>query len=117
MPEFNVYRDGKVHLLSEECATCIFRPHERPVSGARVAGMVRDTKDEPGATVVCHKTLYRDVDEHAICRGWFDRLGHLDTILRLAVAMDAVVEQPPPSDSFGPRCQNETTTEKGQTDG
>lgn len=93
MPEHNVYRDGQVHVLSAKCATCIFRPHERPVSGARVAGMVRDTKDEPGATVVCHKTLYRDVDEHAICRGWWDRFAHRDPILRLAVAVDIVHEQ------------------------
>ena len=37
----NIFRDGKVHVLSEECKTCIFNPHTRPVSGARVAGMVR----------------------------------------------------------------------------
>lgn len=96
MTEHNVYRDGKVHVLSEECATCIFRPHERPVDGARVAGMVRDTKDEPGSTVVCHKTLYRDIDEHAICRGWFDRLADRDPILRMAAAMGVIVEQTPP---------------------
>ena len=95
MPEHNVYRDGQVHVLSEKCATCIFRPHERPVSGARVAGMVRATKDEPGATVVCHHTLYRDVDEHAICRGWWDRFAVEDPILRLAVATGIVVEQAP----------------------
>lgn len=98
MTEHNVYRDGKVHVLSEECATCIFRPAVRPVDGARVAGMVRHTKDEPGATVVCHSTLYRDVDEHAICRGWFDRLGDRDPILRLAAAAGALVEQAPPAE-------------------
>lgn len=26
----NVFRDGKVHVLSQECATCIFNPHTRP---------------------------------------------------------------------------------------
>lgn len=98
MAEHNVYRDGKVHLLSEECATCIFKPAARPVNGARVAGMVRDTMDTPGATVVCHKTLYRDVDEHAICRGWFDRLGDRDPILRLAAAMGVIVEQAAPAE-------------------
>lgn len=38
---------------------------------------------------------YRDVDEHAICRGWWDRLAHRDPILRLAIAMGIVTEQAP----------------------
>lgn len=97
MAEHNVYRDGEVHVLSEECATCIFRPATRPVDGARVAGMVRETMDEPGATVVCHSTLYRDDVEHAICRGWYDRLGDRDPILRMAAAMGVLVEDPPPA--------------------
>lgn len=96
----NVFRDGKVHVLSEECATCIFRPATRPVEGKRVAGMVRDTMDEPGATVVCHTTLYGDLDkepEHAICRGWYDRLSDRDPIIQLAKSMDIVEEVPPPA--------------------
>lgn len=95
MPSHNIYRDGKVHVLSEECKTCIFKPHTRPVDGRRVAGMVRDTKDEDGATVVCHSTLYKPEDRHAICRGWFDRLGDRDPILRLAGAMGVIEEQEP----------------------
>lgn len=97
MAAHNVYRDGLVHVLSEECATCIFRPDTRPVDGARVAGMVRETMDEPGATVVCHSTLCRDDVQHAICRGWYDRLGGRDPILRLAVAMGAIEEQEVPA--------------------
>jgi len=97
----NVYRDGEVHVLSRECATCIFNPHTRPIEGARVAEMVTETKDEPGSTVICHSTLYKDSGpaRHAICRGWFDRLGDRDPILRLARAMDVVVEQEPPAGS------------------
>jgi hypothetical protein len=95
MSEHNVYRDGHVHVLSEKCATCIFRPHERPVSGARVAGMVRDTKDTAGATVVCHHTLYTPVEENAICRGWWDRFADQDPILRLAQATGVVREVAP----------------------
>jgi hypothetical protein len=91
----NIYRAGKVHVLAQECATCIFRPATRPVDGQRVAGMVRDTIDHDGATVVCHSTLYRDVD-HAICRGWWDRLADRDPILRLAKLMGIVVDDPEP---------------------
>lgn len=97
MGDHNVYRDGKVHVLAAECKTCIFRPAVRPVDGARVAGMVRDTKDEPGATVICHSTLYRgEPEEHAICRGWFDRLGDSDPILRLAGVAGVIAFQEEP---------------------
>lgn len=97
----NIYRDGKVHVLSEKCATCIFRPHERPVDGARVAGMVRATMDTDGATVVCHHTLYQkegDPQENAICRGWLDRLGDRDSLLQAAERMGIIKEVPPPVD-------------------
>lgn len=100
MTEHNIYRDGRVHVLSEECDTCIFRPHERFVPGARVAQMVRSTATSPGATVVCHSTLYNLDGEHdtkhAICRGWFDRLADHDPILRLAQAMNIISTQSPP---------------------
>jgi hypothetical protein len=93
----NIYRDGKVHVLSAECATCIFKPAARPVEGARVAGMVRDTMDEPGATVVCHSTLYKDGVHNAICRGWYDRLGDRDPVLGMARAMSMIQEQEAPT--------------------
>lgn len=94
----NIYRDGEVHVLSEKCATCIFRPHERPVDGARVAGMVRDTMDTEGATVVCHKTIYTEGIDNAICRGWWDRFADRDNTLRLAQAIGIVVEDDPPAE-------------------
>lgn len=97
MTKHNVYRDGKVHVLANECATCIFRPATRPVDGARVAGMVRDTMDTDAATVVCHSTLYRGKPEqHAICRGWWDRFADRDRVLRLAAALDVIEWQPEP---------------------
>jgi len=99
--EHNIYRDGKVHVLSEMCGTCIFNPHTRPVSGARVAGMVRETMKEEGATVVCHSTLYnadgKEDEEYAICRGWYDRLAGRDNVLRLAAAMNVIQEVPLPA--------------------
>ena len=98
MGEHNIYRDGRVHVMSDLCGSCIFKPHERPVDGARVAEMVRATMDEDGATVVCHKTLYREVDEHAICRGWLDRFGRRDRFLELADRIGIMEEVPPPVD-------------------
>ena len=96
MAEHNIYRDGKVHVLSEECATCIFKPKTRPVPGSRVAGMVRDTMSEDGSTVVCHHTIYEAEGEpqvNAVCRGWYDRLGEKDNIIMLAKSMGIIHEQ------------------------
>lgn len=95
MGRHNVYRDGKVHVLSEMCATCIFNPHTRPVEGSRVAQMVRDTRDAEGASVVCHSTLYKGARKHAVCRGWFDRFASRDVTFRLAQAMGVIEEQEP----------------------
>jgi hypothetical protein len=92
----DIYREGKVHVLAAECGTCIFKPHTRPVDGARVAGMVRATRGEHGATVVCHSTLYGGAEHHAICRGWYDRLAHEDHILRLALIADVIEFDPVP---------------------
>ena len=71
MAENNIYWDGKVNVLDEECLACIFRPHARLVEGRRVAQLAAETMDEPGATIVCHSTLY-NAEDNAICRGWRD---------------------------------------------
>jgi hypothetical protein len=94
--EHNVYRDEKIHVAASMCDTCIFRPHERPVDGRRVANMVRETKDKDGATVVCHHTLDQEPQENAICRGWYDRLGDRDPILQLAKNMGVIEFQEVP---------------------
>jgi hypothetical protein len=99
----DIFRDGQVHVLSEKCATCIFTKH-RPVEGDRVAQMVRDTKDDPGATVPCHSTLYRpNKQENAICRGWYDRFAEQDEVLRLAHSHGIITFDPPPTDSVWPK--------------
>lgn len=84
MTTSTIYRDGKVHVLAEQCSACLLSPG-RIVSGARAAQIVRDTKDDPGATFICHKAQL--AGEDAICRGWFDRLGDRDPILRLAATV------------------------------
>jgi len=75
----NAYRDGKVHLMSEKCPTCVFRPgnlmHLEP---GRVAEMVKEAKAEESA-IICHSTLDGD---NAVCRGFFDR--HSTATLQLA---------------------------------
>lgn len=95
----DIYRDGRVHVLAEACETCIFKPHTRPVDGARVAEMVRATRNEHGATVPCHHTLYGMAEHNAICRGWWDRFAKDDHILRTAMRWDMIeYDSLPPED-------------------
>jgi hypothetical protein len=92
----DIFRDNRVHVLADLCSSCIFKPHHRPVEGARVAELVRDTRDEAGATVPCHKTLYGQTEHNAICAGWWQRFAHRDPILGMAIAMDIVEFDPAP---------------------
>lgn len=86
-----VYRDGKVHVMSDMCSTCIFST-SRPVPGSRVAELVRATADIEGGNVPCHHTTYGQSDSgEAVCRGWYDRFADRDVTFRLA-ASSGVIE-------------------------
>jgi hypothetical protein len=103
MTNADIYRGGLVHVLSEKCQSCIFTKN-RPVEGERVAQMVRDTKDDPGATIPCHSTLYRPgKQDNAICAGWFERFAETDPVLRQAQAMGIITYDDPPTDSVWPK--------------
>jgi hypothetical protein len=67
----------KTRLLSQQCATCIFRPGN-PMSLA--PGRLHDLVDQArtrGSFIICHETLpYADPPpgvKPAICRGFHDR--------------------------------------------
>lgn len=56
-PMAEPYRDGKVHVMSSRCSTCVFRPgnpmHLRP---GRLKSMT-DHVQESGVPFSCHQTL------------------------------------------------------------
>jgi hypothetical protein len=88
-----IYRDGKVHVLSEKCATCIFRPGNlmelRP-------GRVRELVDgalEVDSAIVCHETLGR---ANAVCRGFYDRYKNHTLPLRLTQLLNRTEFVEPP---------------------
>lgn len=86
MSKHNVFRDGKIHVCKERCATCIFRPGNiMDLAPGRVKQMVDDATKKDTA-IICHSTLEAD---NAVCRGFFDQYETMP--LRLARAM-AVVE-------------------------
>jgi hypothetical protein len=94
--------DGeKVHVLSEKCSTCIFRPGNlmdlEPGTVKRMTeGSVAD-----GSAITCHQTMqqmhHQYGAEPAVCRGFYD--GHAERVPALvaAVFMDVLVEDVPPT--------------------
>lgn len=93
MGRHNTYRDGKVYVCAEECATCIFRKGNlMQLQPGRVRQMVDDARRDE-STIVCHKTLDGD---HAVCRGFFDR--YPTQPLQIAERLGLIVEIQPPTD-------------------
>lgn len=71
--QFNVYRNGRIYVCREMCATCVFRPgNVMRLERGRLAGMVRDATSSE-STIVCHSTLYQEGVDNAVCFGFFDR--------------------------------------------
>jgi len=93
----NAYRDGRVHVLSEQCSTCIFRPGDpmrlRP-------GRLKDLVDgnlAAGSALVCHATLWSDTVDDALCRGFVDRYADRVDLLQIATRLDLIeYDDPPP---------------------
>lgn len=85
------FRDERVHVLREQCSTCIFRPgnlmHLNP---GRLRDLV-EANHEREAALTCHKTL---AGEEAICKGFFDKTPTWP--LRLAESMGVIEWVDPP---------------------
>jgi hypothetical protein len=95
-----VYRDGRVHVLTEKCSSCILRaPKDGQIQGlqpGRITGMVKDSQSDDAGNIPCHQTIYTDGVKPAICRGFWD-LPNRPAVLNLAVAMDVVKYVDPPT--------------------
>lgn len=98
MASTKVYRGGKVHVLSEQCASCIGRSVNdgriRGLRPGRVAGMVRDARAHDSA-ITCHSTLYGQADGEAVCR-WFFDLPHKPAPLQVAERLGMIAWDDPP---------------------
>lgn len=83
------YRNGRVHVLDEQCSTCIFRPgNKMHLSRGRVKGMVKEATEKQ-STIICHGTLS---GKKAVCRGFFDL--YPTTPLQVAARMGIIEWQP-----------------------
>lgn len=90
-----VYSDGKVHVMSEKCDTCIFRPGNlMMLASGRVKQMVDGSISE-GAGITCHKTIHGQRDQEATCRGFFDSYKDQVFAFRLAEKLGLIEEVAP----------------------
>jgi hypothetical protein len=97
MSRHEVYRDGRVHVMSEMCSTCVFRPGNlMRLAAGRLRGMIDEATAEDAGTVVCHQTLGGYGVRNAACRGFFDRYPTLP--LRMAAYLDRIEFVDPPLD-------------------
>lgn len=93
------YRGGRVHVLTEKCSTCVFRPGNLM---SLAAGRLKDLADDnrrADTALTCHQTLpYNHYEaEPAICRGYFDAYAEEITPLRMAVAIGIIEQDQPPT--------------------
>lgn len=87
------YSDGKVHVLREQCATCIFLPGNlMHLAPGRLKDVVQGNLDAASA-LVCHKTIYEDgYTQQAICKGFFEAYKDKSPTLVLAVELGVIEE-------------------------
>lgn len=91
--EHNVFDGERVHVLSEMCETCVFRPgNQMHLAPGRLRGMV-DGAREDMSSITCHSTL--ETDQQAVCRGFYDR--HSTPPLEVAKNMGLIAEDQPPT--------------------
>lgn len=91
------YRDGAVHVLSERCSTCVFRPGNlMSLQPGRLADLVEQNRSRDTA-FACHQTIYRHDVEPSVCRGYYDAYGDDITPLRLAAALEILAFDEPPA--------------------
>lgn len=90
----NVYRIGRIHVMSKLCETCIFRPgNKMDLEPGRVEAMVKATAKTDGC-IPCHTTTYgQDKRGEAACRGFFEK--HPTAPLQIAQRLRLITWQEP----------------------
>lgn len=91
--------DGRPHVLSEKCSTCVFhRGNRMHLAEGRLAELI-DQNVDAGTALICHKTLpYGEHPEfgEAVCRGFYDAVGERTNVIRVINRIGGFREVPPP---------------------
>jgi len=89
----NSFRDGKVHVCSRLCDTCVFRPGNlMSLNPGRLREMVEEARRSESG-IVCHSTL--GTGANAVCRGFYDR--YPTQPLQIASRLGRIRWQEPPT--------------------
>jgi hypothetical protein len=81
-------------LLSEQCATCVFRPGNlMHLKAGRLKDLV-DGNLAAGALLTCHETTYGQTPAEALCRGFWDRYRERANAYRVMERLTAATGQP-----------------------
>lgn len=85
---FGPFRDDAVWIMTEKCATCIFRAGNPMHLNDGVVGTMKRQADERGTAIVCHEVM--NTRNAAVCRGYYD--AHQSSLLQVAERMGIVKE-------------------------
>jgi hypothetical protein len=96
-------RDQRPRLLSEQCATCIYRPGNlMHLAPGRLKEITESNLREGSRGLICHDTLpygaYPEYGE-AMCRGFYDKFGPQSNYVRIIDRLGGFAEVPPPEDA------------------
>lgn len=83
------YRDGFVHVVREQCSTCVLRSGNlMHLQQGRLKDMLTANL-EAGSAYACHQTLG---GEHALCKAYVDQYGDRLFVIRLARTLGVIKE-------------------------
>lgn len=98
MAHHEVVRSDGVHVLSEMCPTCVFRPGNLMcLNPGCLKGMIEEARANESC-IPCHSTIHGADVKPAVCRGYFDRYATIVWTLRFAIAQGWIVFDDPPTD-------------------
>jgi hypothetical protein len=89
----------KSRLLAAECSTCVFRPGNlMQLRPGRLGQLIRENTGANAQGLHCYQTTYGQNPGTglALCRGFYDRFGHLANFIRVCERIGGFTEVAPP---------------------
>lgn len=96
---------GRPRVLSEMCSDCVFRPGNlMNLKPGRLKDLIESNCGPDAQGLHCHQTTYGQNPETglSLCRGFFDRFGHLANFIRVCHRIGGFTEVAPPASRTPP---------------